>query len=83
MASQTLKLPLQDNGGRAIEQAALQRLRKRTSALKTVGCRFRRGVLFLRGTVLSYYHKQLAQQCVRGVPGVDRIINLTRVDEST
>jgi osmotically-inducible protein OsmY len=33
----------------------------------------------LTGQVPSYFHKQVAQECVRVVPGVRRIRNLLRV----
>lgn len=66
-----------------IERTALRRLRERTPSFDSVGCRFRRGVLFLRGYVLSYHDKQLATKCLRSVPGVESIINLTRVEGIT
>lgn len=70
-----------DAAAQAIEQIALQKLRQKGPALKAVGCRFRRGVLFLRGMVSSYDDKQFATRCVRSVPGVENIINLTRVGD--
>jgi len=70
-----------DDCAREIERAVRLTLRTGTvPGLKAVGWRFRRGVLFLRGTVPSYYHKQLAQQRVRGLRGVDLIVNLTKVE---
>ena len=48
-------------------------------ALKAVDCKWRNGVLVLSGRVPSYYLKQLAQEKVRGVRGVEEIVNRTEV----
>ena len=40
------------------------------------------GRVVLRGTVTSYYHKQMAQEILRRVDGVDRIENHLEVDWS-
>tara|TARA_R110002049_G_scaffold309101_2_gene516940 strand:+ start:70428 stop:70784 length:357 start_codon:yes stop_codon:yes gene_type:complete len=45
------------------------------TALKRVECRFEDGILFIRGTVNSFYHKQMAQELVRCVNGVEQIVN--------
>jgi hypothetical protein len=47
--------------------------------LQLVHCANRDGELVLTGQVPSYFHKQVAQECVRVVPGVRRIRNLLRV----
>jgi osmotically-inducible protein OsmY len=46
------------------------------------GVRFEteQGRVVLRGTVGSYYHKQMAQEILRRVDGVDRIENHLEVD---
>ena len=44
-------------------------------ALKRIECRFESGILFIRGTVNSFYHKQMAQELVRRVDGVKQIVN--------
>ena len=44
-------------------------------ALRRVKCQFRRGVLLLSGRVPTYYHKQLAQETIRSLPGVSAIVN--------
>lgn len=44
-------------------------------ALRSVSCDFRRGVLYLRGRLTSYYHKQLAQEAVARLDGVKRVVN--------
>jgi osmotically-inducible protein OsmY len=38
------------------------------------------GQVVLRGTVRSYYHKQMAQEILRRVDGVQRIENQLEVD---
>lgn len=48
-------------------------------ALKAVDCTWRNGVLYLSGRVPSYYLKQLAQEKVRNVKGVEEIVNRTEV----
>ena len=41
----------------------------------TLSCEFHDGVLTLRGRSTSYYTKQIAQEAVRGVNGVARVVN--------
>jgi osmotically-inducible protein OsmY len=48
--------------------------------LREVLCECDWGVLFLRGRLPSFYHKQLAQQAVAHVNGVRQIINEIEVD---
>lgn len=36
-------------------------------ALRKISCRVRRGALLLTGEVPSYFHKQLAQEALRGL----------------
>jgi osmotically-inducible protein OsmY len=43
--------------------------------MRTVSCEYDRGVLVLRGRVPSFYLKQLALAKVRGLPGVDEVVN--------
>jgi len=45
------------------------------TVLRTVSVSYERGVLFLRGRLPSYFHKQLAQEAVRRIDGVARIVN--------
>ena len=42
-----------------------------------------RGVLYLQGSLPSYYQKQLAQEAVVGLPGVVGIVNQTEVVDGT
>jgi osmotically-inducible protein OsmY len=44
-------------------------------ALKNVSCQYREGVLTLRGSLPSYYLKQVAQTAVARLDGVQRIVN--------
>jgi len=39
------------------------------------------GVLFLRGRVLSFYHKQLAQHAVLGLNGLTQVVNEVEVGD--
>jgi osmotically-inducible protein OsmY len=47
--------------------------------LQQVSVECERGVLFLRGSLPSYHHKQLAQEVVRRVDGVTQVINQIEV----
>lgn len=53
------------------------------SKLRNVNCELVRGVLVLRGRVNSYYEKQMAQETVRHVKGIDKICNEINVDPGT
>lgn len=47
--------------------------------LHGVTCRHHDGTLVLSGRVPRYYHKQLAQEVVRGVDGVVEVVNRIEV----
>ena len=49
--------------------------------LRSTTCDFHEGVLVLRGQVTSYYLKQLAQEMVRNVDGVELIVNVLEVND--
>ncbi|TWU40071.1 BON domain protein [Novipirellula aureliae] len=51
----------------------------RYSALRDVTFLWNDGILMLRGTVRTYFLKQLAQECVRDVNGVTHVINSIKV----
>jgi osmotically-inducible protein OsmY len=74
-------LERESSGGQALESqsivdAARQRLRKQSHlSVQRIYCDFDAGLLFLRGQVPSFYHKQLAQVAVAGMPGVTQVIN--------
>jgi hypothetical protein len=44
-------------------------------ALKNVTCEYQGGTLVLRGSVPTYYLKQVASAVVAGLPGIERIVN--------
>jgi osmotically-inducible protein OsmY len=48
-------------------------------ALKNISCRFHDGVLVLQGCLPSYYLKQVAQEVVAPLTGVERIENQIEV----
>jgi hypothetical protein len=59
-----------------IADTALTRLRGASrNAFRNVSCEYDEGTITLRGHSTSYYDKQLAQETVRGVEGVTRIVN--------
>jgi len=47
--------------------------------IRELSCEHDEGVLVLRGRLPSFYHKQLAQTAVAGVPGVAQVVNLVEV----
>lgn len=56
--------------------AAVHRLHSsHNMELKRVLCEVRTGTLNIRGQVSSYYLKQVAQELVRPIAGVERIVN--------
>ncbi|HEY2252076.1 MAG TPA: BON domain-containing protein, partial [Planctomycetaceae bacterium] len=63
-----------------IVSAGLQRLRESPyGAVRRLSCEFADGVLTLRGNVASFFHKQVAQQSVVGLEGVDQVDNQIEV----
>lgn len=57
-------------------EAALARLRDSSYApLRRVHCEFVEGDLVLRGRLATFFHKQLAQELVSKVNGVERVVN--------
>lgn len=63
-----------------ITQAVMIRLRSSPyRVLRILTCEFRRGHLIVCGTVPTYYMKQMAQETVRPVPGVEKITNRVSV----
>lgn len=60
--------------------AAEYRLRScKNRELGRLQCEVQDGWLIIRGQVSSYYFKQLAQELVRSLVGVDRIVNQLEV----
>ena len=60
-----------------IAQKAENCLQMRT--VNRVSCEYNSGVLFLRGRSRSFYEKQIAQESVKGIAGVDRVVNEIKV----
>lgn len=64
----------------SLREKAEARIRAATyGAVKGADCEFAEGVLFLRGKVRNFYSKQLAQEAVGRLPGVDGIVNQIEV----
>jgi osmotically-inducible protein OsmY len=65
-----------------IEKDAKRRLLKSSyRSVQGVSCDFHEGILVLRGHVSSFFHKQLAQEAVRDVAGVDKVVNVIEVHD--
>jgi osmotically-inducible protein OsmY len=65
---------------RGIAETARNRFRKNVYlALRSLACEFADGVLTLGGRVPSYYLKQVAQETVADLPGVQQIVNAIEV----
>ena len=47
----------------------------RIGGWRSVSCEYRHGVLYLRGRLSRYYHKQLAQEAVARLEGVTQVVN--------
>ena len=62
-------------------EAANDRLSRSTyPLLGRLACEYHDGVLVLSGRVRSFYEKQLAQESVRSLVGVDQIVNDVEVE---
>jgi osmotically-inducible protein OsmY len=55
--------------------ARLHLARTGYSRLSAVECSFRDGTILLHGIVPSYYHKQMAQEALRQIRHVYRVVN--------
>ena len=69
-------------GQTEVEQATRERLASSPyAALRKLSCyfHFERGILSLRGRLSSYYEKQLAQEWVAGIEGINQVVNETVV----
>ena len=49
-------------------------------AVRTVLCEWENGILFLRGKLSSFYHKQVAQETVARLKGLTPLVNEIEVD---
>ncbi len=66
----------------SFEIAGIAKARLKASshpALREVACMYDNGVLVLRGRLNSFFHTQLAQETVRKVAGVERVVNQIEV----
>jgi len=60
----------------SVTESARKRLRSSPYLpVRSLSCEFDRGVLRLRGRLSSFYQKQLAQQAVVGLSGVEEVVN--------
>jgi len=64
---------------RVAAQAADRLRRQPYSALRRVDCAYRAGRLVLCGCLPSYYLKQVAQEAVAGLEGVEQVVNRIEV----
>ena len=48
-------------------------------SIRQVSCSFQNGVLMIDGSLPSFHMKQLAQDALRGIEGVDKIVNRIEV----
>lgn len=60
-------------------QAELRLQRQLNTLVSNVACGFDDGVLHLQGRLATYYQKQLAQEAVLNIEGVERVVNDIRV----
>lgn len=49
------------------------------ASVRRVACQFDAGVLTLSGRLTAFFHKQLAQESVSGLPGVRQVVNQIEV----
>ena len=49
-------------------------------AVRGILCECNQGVLFLRGHLSSFHHKQVAQETVSKVKGINQVVNEIEVD---
>ena len=61
-----------------VAESARDRLRR--DFFTDVSCDCRDGTLYLRGHTHSFYRKQLAQEAVRRLDGVETVVNEIKVD---
>lgn len=76
MAERSQLVPAGTPRSERIAQVAKERIRHESHlAMQRIWCAVERNQLLLRGQVPSYYHKQLAQEVVAGLEGVERVVN--------
>ena len=70
------------NSSPPLDIAALAKARLQASdyySIRIIDCEFDDGSLLLRGSLPTFYHKQLAQQAVTDIVGVEHVVNQIRV----
>jgi osmotically-inducible protein OsmY len=73
-------ISLRDDRVAAAAHGCLQRCSYR--AIQTVTCQYHQGTITLRGVLSSYFFKQVAQEAVAGIQGVDRVVNEIEVADA-
>ena len=69
-----------DFSSHEVGKLATDRLREQPyQAIRALSCEYEQGTLFLRGKLPSFHQKQLAQEAVGGLEGVDQVVNETAV----
>ena len=53
------------------------------SATRQIRLEYLEGIMFLRGHLPSFYQKQLAQEAIRNLDGVQQIVNKIEVTPAT
>ncbi len=71
-----VSIPITANAQRLLEERLL-------SATRQIRLEYREGIMFLRGHLPSFYQKQLAQEAVRNLDGVQQIVNEIEVPPAT
>ena len=61
----------------AVAESAQHRLQEHF--IREVSCDCRNGILYLRGHTHSFYQKQLAQEAVRRLDGIETVVNEIKV----
>lgn len=61
---------------RAVAQAASERLTNNSNlCTQRISCEYMHGVLRLQGRLPTFYQKQVAQEVVKGLDGVEQVVN--------
>lgn len=64
-----------------VEEAVRNRLHESAyPSIKRIRCQFNNGILVLRGRLPSFFMKQVAQETVAGLDGIEEIINCVEVN---
>ena len=71
-----VSIQVMTNAQRLLEERLL-------SATRQIRLEYREGILFLRGRLPSFYQKQLAQETIRNLDGVQQIVNRIEVPPAT